>query len=79
MPSLDLDPRDIAVLLRGLLPRQELVYRLAIRGLSARCRGDRVFRARTDGLVEEFRKDLPAVLKETRKLSDELMASITAW
>jgi hypothetical protein len=76
MLSLDLDPGEVTVLLRGLPPRQELVYRLAIRGLSARCRGDRVFRQRTDALMEQFRKDLPALLKEADKLSDELTASV---
>jgi hypothetical protein len=76
MLSLDLDPGEVTVLLRGLPPRQELVYRLAIRGLSERCRGDRVFNARTDALVERFRKELPAVLKEADKLADELTASV---
>jgi hypothetical protein len=77
MPSLDLDPGEVRVLLRGLPPRQELVYRLAVRGLCPRCRGDRVFRQRTDDLVERFRKDLPAVLKEADKLSAELTASVS--
>jgi len=76
MPSLDLDPGEITVLLRGLPPRQELVYRLAIRGLSARCRGDRQFRQRTDALIEQYRKDLPAVLKEAGKLGAELTISV---
>ena len=76
MPSLDLDPGEVTVVLRGLSPRQELVYRLAVRGLSERCRSDRVFRQRTDTLTEQFRKDLPTVLKEAAKLSDELVAAV---
>jgi len=75
MPTLDLDPGEVTVLLRGLPPRQELSYRLAIRGLSARCRTDRQFRQRTDALVEQFRKDLPAILIEANKLGEELTAS----
>ncbi len=77
MPSLDLDPGEVTILLRGLPPRQELVYRLAVRGLSERCRGDRQFRARTDALIEQFRKDLPDVLKEANALSSELTASVS--
>ena len=76
MLSLELDPGEVTVLLRGLPPRQELVYRLAIRGLSERCRGDRQFRHRTDALAEQFRKELPAVLREAEKLSAELTASV---
>jgi len=78
MLSLDLDPGEVTVLLRGLPPRQELVYRLAIRGLSARCRGDRVFTRRTDALAEQYRKDLPALLKEAAKLGEDLTASVAA-
>jgi hypothetical protein len=78
MPSLDLDPGEVRVLLRGLPPRQELVYRLAVRGLSERCRGDRQFKQRTDALVEQYRKDLPAVLNEANKLAEEITASVSA-
>jgi hypothetical protein len=71
----ELDPREVDRFVRPMPPRQELVYRLAIRGLCARCRGDRAFRQRTDELMAKFRKDLPAVLAESRKLADELVAS----
>jgi len=76
MLSLDLDPGEVTVLLRGLPPRQELVYRLAIRGLSERCGGDQRFRQRTDALVEQFRKELPAVLREAAKLGEEMTTSV---
>jgi hypothetical protein len=75
-PSFELDPREVEEFVRPLPARQQLVYRLAVRGLCARCRGDRQFQQRTDALVERFRKDLPAVLKEGDKLSDELTASV---
>jgi hypothetical protein len=77
MPSFELDPREAARFVRGMPPRQELVYRLAIRGLGERCRGDRAFTKRTDLLIEQFRKDLPTVLKEANKLGEELAASAT--
>jgi hypothetical protein len=48
--------------------------RPAIRGLSARCRGGRQFRQRTDDLVAEFRKNLPDVLTKAEKLSPKLAA-----
>jgi hypothetical protein len=76
--SFELHPREVEDFIRPLPARQQLVYRLAIRGLCPRCRGDRVFRQRTDALVEKFRKDLPAVLKEADKLSAELTASVSA-
>jgi hypothetical protein len=76
-PTFELDPREVENFIRPLPARQQLVYRLAIRGLCPRCRGDRVFRQRTDALVERFRKDLPALLKEADKLSAELTASVS--
>jgi hypothetical protein len=75
-PSFELDPRELENFVRPLPARQQLVYRLAVRGLCERCRGDRVFRQRTDALVEQFRKELPAVLKEAAKLGEELAASV---
>jgi hypothetical protein len=75
MPGFELDPHEADAFVRGMPPRQELVYRLAVRGLSARCRGDRRFIKRIDQLMFEFRKDLPAVLREARKLEGELAAS----
>ena len=41
MPTLELDPNAVTVLVRGLAPRRELIYRLAICDLCERCRGDR--------------------------------------
>jgi hypothetical protein len=73
----ELDAREVEKFIRPLPARQQLIYRLAVRGLCPRCRGDRVFRQRTDALVEQFRKDLPAVLKEADKLSAELTASVS--
>jgi hypothetical protein len=34
-----------------------------------------VFRQRTDALVEQYREDLPAILKEAAKLGEELTTS----
>jgi hypothetical protein len=76
MPSFELDPRKAERFVRGMPSRQELVYRLAIRGLCERCRGDRAFTKRTDVLIEQFRKDLPVVLREANKLGEELTASV---
>lgn len=53
-------------------PRQELVYRLALRGLSDRCRGDRAFTERTDALMAEHSADLAAVLAEAAQLARKL-------
>jgi hypothetical protein len=47
------DPREVEAFIRPLPARQQFVYCLAVRGLCARCRGDRVFRKRTDALVEQ--------------------------
>lgn len=78
MPSFELDPREVEEFIHPLPVRQQLVYRLAVRGLSARCRGDQQFRQRTDALAEQFRKDLPAVLGEANKLAEQLTASVAA-
>jgi hypothetical protein len=75
-PSFELDPREVEEFVRPLPERQQLVYRLAVRGLCACCRGDRAFTKRTDALIEQFRKGLPAVLREAKKLSAELTASV---
>jgi hypothetical protein len=69
--SFELDPREVEDFIRPLPARQLLI--LAVRGLCPRCRGDR----RTDALVEQFRKELPAVLREAGKLGEELTASAT--
>ncbi len=78
MPTFELDPREAERFVRGMPLRRELIYRLAVRGLCPRCGSDRQFRARTEALTEQFRKDLPAVLKEANKLSIELTASVSA-
>jgi hypothetical protein len=54
MPSFELEPREAERFVRGMPPRQELVYRLAIRGLCQRCRGDGHFRQQTNALLEKF-------------------------
>jgi hypothetical protein len=76
MPGFELDPHEAERFVRGMPLRQELVYRLAIRGLSARCCGERLFKAHTEALVEQSRKDLRAVLREASKLEEELAASV---
>ncbi len=75
-PTFELDPREVENFIWPLPARQQLVYRLAVRGLCQRCRGDRVFRQRTDSLIEQYRKDLPAVLAEAAKLGEELVAAV---
>jgi hypothetical protein len=75
-PSFELDPREVENFVRPLPARQRLVYRLAIRGLCPRCRGDRQFNQHTNALTEQFRRDLPAVLREANKLAEELTASV---
>jgi hypothetical protein len=55
MPSqsrFTLDPRDVDAFLTKLDPRRELVYRLAMRGLSNRCRSDRRFETHTEELMK---------------------------
>jgi hypothetical protein len=78
MPRFELDPREADAFVRGMPPRQELVYRLAVRGLCQRCRGDRQFRRRTDELLSRFLDDLPAVMKEAAALEAELAGSVAA-
>ena len=71
-PHYTLDPREVDALVATLAPRQELVYRLALRGLCDRCRGDRVFEQRTEELMLGFGRDLSAVLAEAAQLSRKL-------
>jgi hypothetical protein len=78
MPALEFDPNEVTVLMRGLAPRRELIYRLAIHGLCDSCRGDRQFRERTDELTAKFKSDLPAILAEAAKLGDELADAVAA-
>lgn len=75
--SFEIEPREVEYFVCTLPPREELIYRLAVRALSARCRGDRQFRQRTETLVLQFGQDLPAVLVEADKLSAELAASVS--
>ncbi len=49
-----------------------------VRGLCPSYRGDRHFRQRIDALMEQFRRELPAVLKEADKFAAELTASVAA-
>jgi len=84
MPRFELDPREADAFVRGMPSSAEWsrdsssVYRLAVRGICAQCRGDRQFRERTDALVSRFRKELPAILCEARQLEAELLASVEA-
>jgi hypothetical protein len=70
----EFDPREAAAFVRGLDARQELVYRLAIRGICPKCRSDRAFTRRTEELVAQFRIDTAAVLKDAAALGDWLEA-----
>jgi hypothetical protein len=74
--ALDLDPREVDRFVRPMSPRQELiyrlVYRLAIRGLCERCRGDRQCRQRTDALIARLREELPALLRDADRLAEEM-------
>jgi hypothetical protein len=54
-----------------------LAYRLAVRALSVRCRGDRQFRLRAETLILQFGKDLPAVIEEAEKISADPAASVS--
>jgi hypothetical protein len=76
--ELELDPREAEDFVRPLPARQQLVYRLAIRGICARCRGDRAFQARTEALAAKFKAELPAIMTEAAKLADGLTASARA-
>jgi hypothetical protein len=78
MNRFELDPSEADAFVRGLDARQELVYRLAIRGICPRCRGDRAFNRRTDALAALFRCDKAAVLKDAAALGDWLEAKAAA-
>jgi hypothetical protein len=71
-PRFTFDPREVDAYVAKLNPRRELVYRLAIRGLCNRCRGDRRFKARTEELMAKFKDDLGAVLTEAGQLERDL-------
>jgi hypothetical protein len=71
------DPRcaELEQMLDGLDPRTELVYRLALRGLSPHCAGDRRFNLQTDALQALLRLDeagLAEILSEARDLRERL-------
>ncbi|HUC65275.1 MAG TPA: hypothetical protein VMA53_07605 [Stellaceae bacterium] len=74
----ELDPREVSEFVRGMPLRRELVYRLAVRGLCARCRGDRQFKACTDALIGQFRKELPTIMGEAEALGRELVEAVAA-
>ena len=71
-PRFTFDPREVDGYVSKLDPRRELVYRLAIRGLCNRCRGDRAFQDRTSTLMLKFGSELDAVLREAGELKQEL-------
>jgi len=71
-PRFEFDPREVHAYVSKLAPREELIYRLVIRGLCERCRGDRAFTARTGDLMARFRNDLAAVVDEARQLAGDL-------
>ncbi len=75
-PRFELDPEEADAFVCGMPPRQELVCRLALRGLCSRCRGDRAFTRRTNELIAQFDADLPAVRTEANKLGEEIAASV---
>jgi hypothetical protein len=75
-PNFEFDPREVETFIRPLPARQQLDYRLAVRGLCLRCRGDRQFTKHTDALITQFAKDLPAALKEANKLAEEPTAAV---
>ena len=73
------DPRgaELEAMLRRLGPRDELVYRRALFGLSPHCRGDHRWQARVDELTAwlKLREDgLAAVLRAARTVQDELLS-----
>jgi hypothetical protein len=73
----EFDPREAEDYLRAsaMPARRELVYRLALRRICARCRGDRAFKERTDALLNHIGKDqLPKLLGEAREVEAELTA-----
>jgi hypothetical protein len=72
LPRIALDPREVDALVAELDARQELVYRLAIRGLCDRCRRDHAFERRTEELMLGFARELDAVLAEAGRLASEL-------
>jgi hypothetical protein len=79
----ELDPQEADAFVCGMPPRQEFVYRLALRGLCARCRRDPAFTRRTNDrrtneLIAQFDTDLPAVRTEANKLGEEIAASVAA-
>jgi hypothetical protein len=78
IPTFGLGPREVDAFVRGMPPRRELVYRLAVRGVSDRCRGDRTFRRRTEALIIEFMAGLPAIKREAAKIEEELTAAVAS-
>jgi hypothetical protein len=80
---LDSDPRcaELEELLVGLSPRDELIHRFALRGISPHCRGDRLFNLRTDALKAQLRLDedeLAEILREARAAADRLLSDLAA-
>lgn len=75
------DPRcaELEEMLDGLDPRTELVYRVALRGLSPHCAGDRRFNLHTDALQALLRLDedgLAEIFREAHALRARLTADL---
>ena len=66
------NPREVDRIVVLLAPRRELVYRLAVRRLSARCRDDRVFTTRTHALLERYLNELDELVAEAKAPAAEL-------
>jgi len=71
------DPRDpeLVSLLASLAPNQELVLRLAIGGLSTRCRLHRAWRVRTAQLRREIcpkKEDLARIMRAAQTMTEQL-------
>jgi hypothetical protein len=78
---LSADPRcaELEAWLASLPPRTELTYRLALRGLSEYCRGDRAWRARIDELLRQYgntTSKLAAVMRDTAAVRGRIMAEV---
>ena len=78
MPSFELEPREIDAFVRGMEPRQELVYRLLCRGICARCGADHEFMRRTDELTFKFQHQLADILKDAAALAEWMTATVEA-
>jgi hypothetical protein len=69
---MELDPNEVDAFMKPMGERQQLVYRLAINGLSSRCRTNRVFRDALDRLIVQFAGDLGPITAEAMTLAADL-------